>query len=49
LPLQAGRCEGCDFYDYLEEVAGAWLCKYCRETPYEEGELELVDGTAVRR
>jgi predicted Zn-ribbon and HTH transcriptional regulator len=48
MPFQAGKCEGCGFHDYLEEVGGAWLCKYCRDTLYEEGKLELEDGEMIR-
>jgi predicted Zn-ribbon and HTH transcriptional regulator len=48
MPFQAGRCEGCGFHDYLEEVKGAWLCKYCRDTLCEEGELELENGEIIR-
>jgi phage/plasmid primase-like uncharacterized protein len=34
MPIQAGRCECCGEYDYLEFVfvkgKGMWLCKYCK-------------------
>ena len=59
MPFMAGKCEGCREYDHLEFVAGvktkygqkiksgAWLCKYCLKTFYEEGEIELVDQSTL--
>jgi len=53
VPFQAGRCEGCGHYDYLEFVwaqpRGAWLCRYCRKELEEEGYIELEDGTMIVR
>jgi len=51
LPFQAGVCEGCGYSDYLEHVHGenrdAWLCRHCRETLEEDGELKLCDDTTI--
>ncbi len=53
MPVQFGKCEGCGFEDYLEYVHakphGAWLCKYCRETLYEDGEIELENGEKIEK
>jgi len=53
MPFQAGKCEGCGHYDYIEFVwawpRGAWLCRYCREALWDDGEIELEDGTVIRR
>jgi len=52
MPYQACKCEGCGEYDYVEYVPadnrGAFLCRYCRETLYEEGEIELVTGEVLK-
>ena len=53
MPFQIGKCEGCGHTDHLEFVwawpEGAWLCRYCRETLEDEGEIELEDGRVIRR
>ena len=46
MPFQAGKCEGCGFYDYLEYINGKWLCRYCikaLEDEEEEGDSGLED------
>ncbi len=51
MPFQVGRCEACGYGDHVDYVDarphGAWLCKYCRESLYEDGELELENGEKI--
>ena len=51
MPFQVGRCEACGYEDHVDYVDarphGAWLCKYCRESLYEDGELELENGEKI--
>jgi len=41
------RCEGRGEVDYVEDVLGHWLCRYCRETLEEEGHIVLENGKVL--
>ena len=56
MPFQAGRCQCCGYYDYLEcvpvrsmdgESFCIWVCRYCRVTLMDGVVLELPDGVKV--
>jgi len=53
MPLQIGLCEGCGEVDHLEYVhgkeKGVFLCRYCKFTLEEDGEIELMDGSILHR
>lgn len=48
MPFQMHVCDGCGEMDYVESVGSYWLCRYCRRTLEEDGEVELMDGTILR-
>jgi hypothetical protein len=48
MPFQMYICDGCGEIDYVECVGNCWLCRYCRTTLEEDGEIELMDGTILR-
>ncbi len=48
MPFQMFVCDGCGEIDYVECVGSYWLCRYCRRTLEEDGEVELMDGTILR-
>jgi hypothetical protein len=48
MPFQMHVCDGCGEIDYVECVGSYWLCRYCRRTLEEDGEVELMDGTILR-
>jgi ribosomal protein L37AE/L43A len=48
MPFQIYICDGCGEIDYVEFVEGYWLCRYCRRTLEDDGEVELMDGTILR-
>ena len=47
MPFQMAKCEGCGEVDYVEDVLGHWLCRYCRETLEEEGHIVLENGKVL--
>jgi len=47
MPFQMAKCEGCGEIDYVEDVLGHWLCRYCRETLEEEGHIVLENGEVL--
>jgi hypothetical protein len=48
VPFQMRVCDGCGEMDYVECAGSYWLCRYCRRTLEESGEIELMDGTILR-
>jgi len=48
MPFQAGKCDGCGEIDYLREIKGYWLCKYCFETLIEDKEITLTNNKVLR-
>jgi hypothetical protein len=49
MPFQACPCDGCGEVDYVEFVEGYWLCRYCRRTLEDDGEVWLErHGRALR-